>query len=154
MNAEKHVTSLEISKKLFELGIKQESVWGLHWVLSECGSDAQGNVYTNRMMLTHEDIGKRSRTKYKAFLSSEIGFLMPYTYQKDNGNTYFIETTSGHTEHGFVTSCSSHFYEDKYQGIPIVGDDFDGNGNEADARAMMLIFLIENNLVNIETKIL
>jgi hypothetical protein len=72
MNPENHVTSLEISKKLFELGIPQQSVWGLHWVLSEWGSDAEGNTYTNRMTLTHDVIGSHSDCKYKAFLASEI----------------------------------------------------------------------------------
>ncbi len=77
MNPENHVTSLEISKKLFELGIPQQSVWGLHWVLSEWGSDAEGNTYTNRMTLTHDVIGSHSDCKYKALLASEIMDLLP-----------------------------------------------------------------------------
>lgn len=76
MNPELHVTSLEISKKLFELGVKQESVWGLHWVLNEY-SNVNGKESFNTMMLTHDVIGSRSDCKYKAFLASEIMQLLP-----------------------------------------------------------------------------
>jgi hypothetical protein len=76
MKIEKHVTNLELSKKLFELDIPQESVWGLHWVLSEF-SVVGGTEFKNTMVLTHEAIGTKSKTKYKAFLASEIIERLP-----------------------------------------------------------------------------
>jgi|KBSMisStaDraftv2_1062788.scaffolds.fasta_scaffold374081_3 hypothetical protein len=76
MNPETHVTSLEISKKLFEIGVKQESVWGLHWVLNEY-CNINGVETFNSMMLTHDVIGKNSDTKYKALLASEIMDMLP-----------------------------------------------------------------------------
>lgn len=87
MNPEPHVTSLEISKKLFELGIPQESVWGLHWVLNEY-CNINGVETFNSMMLTHDVIGARSDTKYKALLASEIMALLPDRFILRDGEPF------------------------------------------------------------------
>lgn len=87
MNPAEHVTSLENSKKLFELGIAQISVWGLHWVMNEY-SNVNGVESFNTMMLTHDVIGSRSKTTYKAFLASEIMAMLPDRFLLRDGEPY------------------------------------------------------------------
>ncbi len=139
MKLEDQVVSLELAKKLKEFGIKQESLF--YWTEYNKESNKIGIVYTKGKIID-------ANNQYSAFTVSEFGFLMPHSYEK-NSNTYFIETTAGHTKFGYITVCSSHFYENEHDCIGIVGDDFDGDGNEANARAQMLIYLIENKLIEV-----
>ena len=131
------VTSLLLSKKLKELGVSQVTLFS--WQISSDGIP----------VINISFMGEINCEDFSAFTSAELGFLMPYSYMK-NGKLHFIETTAGHTDHDYCTVCSSHFYETERDSNAIVGDDFDGEGNEADARAMMLIYLIENNLIEVK----
>ena len=76
-----HVTSLELSKKLKELGVKRESNQGFYWFDIDSGGRQQ-LVYINGDSGMRETIGFYGHTYgkknkdyfvYPAYLSSEIG---------------------------------------------------------------------------------
>jgi hypothetical protein len=145
MYLEKQVITIDLAKRLKELGCTQQSLF--YWVrmtLADEKIEAYGLTYLLNIFEPKDNI----KELYSAYTASELGFMMPYSYQK-NGKTHFIETTAGHTDHEYCTVCSSHFYEGLHSSDAIIGDDFDGEGNEADARAMMFIHLIENKLIEV-----
>ncbi|SRR6266478_8881426 len=152
MNLEQLVTSLELSKKLKELGVKQKSLFYWFQFRNESSPKEQWkNVYS--MLCRSAEKKKYKEREYlkdleffSAFTAAELSILMPLSYIKNDVH-YFIQTTAGISHGKLVTTCESHFYLNENDCIAIVGDDFDGEGNEANARALMLIFLIENKLI-------
>lgn len=133
MKLEAQVVSLDLAKKLKALNVKQESTfyWVLDFVIQNWAgkSDFTGKMEDRpakkRWTLAmakgeHEEI-------YSAFTVAELGEMLPFTvaYFKQESGKYICALASGE----FVT------------------DDCD---TEADARAQMLIYLLENKLINPE----
>jgi hypothetical protein len=114
MKLEQQVTSLELSKKLKELGVKQESFF--YWALRQDVSwiCAQGKGWSDSV---------------SAFTVAELGemlpeeYVLPYRMDSDNGRwrCYPIEDD----EDLFLAEADI----------------------EADARAKMLVYLLENKLI-------
>ena len=158
MKLEQQVTSLELSKKLKELGVKQDSLF--YWVITtemiddkryvtlDMAIDAgdrsmEGSVYSNEQWEQNLDLlmpNQFDRNNvdecYSAFSVAELGEMLPswvYT-TKDNG-----------TNKSFTS-----WYGDENTPNEI---DIDGDNNiqhaetEADARAKMLIWLIEKGYI-------
>lgn len=124
MKLEQQVCSLELSKRLRELGVKQESVfyWSQGGIYNE-GTDWQV-CYASRATR----INGKELDWYSAFTVAELGEMLPKNvlWQSITGFTvgaWSCEVMIGHEHHR-------------------VGAD-----TEADARASMLIYLIENNLI-------
>ena len=130
MNIEQHVTSLSISKKLKELGVKQESLY--YWVRGNSEyepefrviSDVRGNEVYNTFI-----------EKYSAFLASELGELLPDW-------VYSQKWLNGINSYGIFTDMANEPKE--YQPPKIIMSDC----REANVRGMMLIYLLENNLLS------
>lgn len=132
MKLEQQVVSLELAKKLKELGVKQYSLF--YW----CGNP--GIEYK----LLSNDGGHRPETGgndmfCSAFTSSELGEMLPNTV-----NIYRRELTAdvqNFENRGkwfwIVDICTSTARHS-------VSED-----TEADARASMLIYLLQNNLITI-----
>lgn len=126
MNIEDHVTNLELSKKLKELGVKQESLFA--WI-SE-----------NEVEFLPFDI-RNINVCISAFFASELLEFLP---DLENGRSlrYGAEYPSAREECGgkYYSVCDAVDYpHDKY---------FYSN-NFADCLAMMLIHLIENKIIEI-----
>lgn len=135
------VTNLELSKRLKELGIKQQSLFFWEWFNDSC----YGVKYFPYTLVP----GDANEFKiYSAFTASELSHYLPYSYQK-NGTSHYIETMACILNGEYHTICESHWYEVKRDSIAICGDQFDGEGNEANARARMLIYLIENKFIEV-----
>lgn len=80
-----HTTSLELSKKLKEMGVKQESQFKWHWKI-----DTSRNQITEAEIIYYpQDIIKSSMVS--AFLSSELGEIL---ISKKVGYTQFMEAYS------------------------------------------------------------
>ncbi len=127
MKLENQVTSLEISKKLRELGVKQDAVfsWGIKkWK----GKKAKHELCWNTKTLYHDQIS--------AFTVAELGEMLPCLIQiKEHEN----ELTTW-KRHDFQSVGYKAVYISEIT-IAFSAD------TEADARGKMLIYLLENKLI-------
>lgn len=134
---EKQVSSLELSKRLRELGVKQQSLFywnfqafitGYQWVLTMSRPDFDKD----------QDI-EQTTDAYSAFTVAELGEILPEEIEIDElsywiniqrviGNNWGIgyRPNGGHSIHFSQTSET-----------------------EADAHAKMLIYLLENKLITL-----
>lgn len=120
MQLENQVVSLEIAKKLKELGVKQESYF--FWVIVN-GSWVISGGYE----LLDEEL--RMET-YSAFTVAELGEMLPekcFVTDKQDGKWWNVKYLDPHDV--------SKNYTTAHEG-------------EADARGKMLIYLLENNLID------
>jgi hypothetical protein len=143
MKLEDQVCSLELSKRLKELGVKQESLFYWH-VLLDATAWANGH--------RHEDVEIRQDNvehgdydvAYSAFTVAELGEMLPFRIDgkditdKRRTIAYFLEYEAG----GISVRYTHHLNVTKVL-VERVAD------TEADARTSMLIYLIENNLITI-----
>lgn len=125
MKLEQQVTSLEISKRLKELGVKQESYF---WYRAFTDKDEQ--LY---FVLGHHDSQAMFQRDYSAFTVAELGEILPE----------FVESYKSHDE-GFNWFCRKFEEGDilKYTAL-------ENADTEADARGKMLIYLLENKLITL-----
>jgi len=144
---EKHVTSLEISKRLKELGVKQESEF--YWVPIDTHGNCQlrnlDGLYkhwSEFISSSYEFVDWKRKECYSAFLASELGEMLPemlpVNYRFDG------------TPHGWLTCQRVGMWEvgyEKYDGTVMNSCD---SQTEADARGKILIYLIENNILKPE----
>ena len=125
ISLEKQVVNLELSKRLKELGVKQESLfyYGI-WK----GDTVP--VYRNQLLLD----GVKLSECISAFTVAELGEMLPKIAIPDT-NYYGSKTGDGRWEVGYVFMDGSGIWH------------LEVEATEADARANMLIYLVENKLV-------
>ncbi len=134
MKLSKQVVSLELAKKLKELGVKQESMFWWQEYKSTAEEESPA-----RVIFGHNDYFNGKWTS--AFTVAELGEMLPFLVKLDymdvgwegykalkNGNW----ETWLHDSNGVLVG--SKFYAE----------------SEADARAKLLIYLLENNLISHE----
>jgi len=127
MKLEQQVVSLELAKQLKELGVKQESLWW--WRLY---SDGTGGMDWHLELYNNKDKDK-AYDEISAYTVAELGEMLPYKlddywYSANNGSKELWCCWNKH-------SVYNHAWEDT------------SNANtEANARAKMLIWLIENGI--------
>lgn len=140
-----HVTSLELSQKLKELGVPQRS--SFWWIVTAeepllVFKTDVGSYLENGGAVNHSYLEPRSICS--AFLSSELGEMLPEVI-----NGCVIDTRR----------CNGSWYI-RYEGaitrnikIPMGAKNSIGDKNEkeADCRAKMLQYLIENKLIQVES---
>lgn len=128
MKFENQVVSLELAKKLKDLGVKQDSLfyWGESFTNN---GDKEFNIYFNSVQACN------ILDEYSAFTVAELGEMLP-----EHVNYYFLQYKENYK---WVITFSEHaeIYR-KYR------MEFKGQ-NEADVRAQMLIYLIENKLMEV-----
>ena len=141
---------LEYAKKLKELGVKQDSVW--YWVKEkdnevpfkngcELRLEWGNDFYPNYKPATHHDIwGVEDCGYYSAFTVAELGELLPadeeyrpayYTKRESNGKWWMF---SYECDEGGCAEVCQDIYAD----------------TEANARAKMLIYLLEYKLIEVK----
>jgi hypothetical protein len=137
MELEKQVCSLELAKRLKELGVKQESIFT--WVKWLDFGDA-GKFYPSGDVLAYKDdalfkSGKKGEF-YAAFTVAELGEMLRVKCCVD-GKFQMPQF--------YLPECVwLHYLPD--------GDEDDveiASPTEADARAKMLIYLLENKLITL-----
>lgn len=130
MNLEQQVCSLELAKKLKELGVKQESLFWHVW-----DGERDYFLYHNEQVQVYE--GKRNHIllhdgtikspggqvldKFSAFTVAELGEMLSPHLRK---SIWLLEIRDSMNQATYME-------------------------NEADARANMLIYLLENKLITI-----
>ena len=122
MKLEDQVCSLELAKKLKELGVKQESLFYWWFVRNDMGDD----VFVS-------DTKPVNGTEYwSAFTVAELGEMLPVRinggrrkYRIDGLPVWFCNYAHKSNNHMHSISADT----------------------EADARAAMLVYLLENNLI-------
>ena len=119
MELQQQVTNLELSKRMKELGFKQKSF--ARW---EVYTDPNTNRKKKLIVLQG---GHTFGDVYSAYTVSELGEMLPK------------ECKSFKEGKDFYWACE-RIGADKYRSVS-------GGNTEADARAKMLIYLKENNLL-------
>lgn len=144
----KKVTNLELSKKLKELGCKQESEFvytkteqSKHFTLRRSGS------------MSFKFMEKHNVEVYSAFLSCELGELLPQTFHLTRQRRYddLARIKEGSLFHGDVylySTKNSDCWEVGYNSHVIRGFEF-FEDTEANARAKCLCYLLENDIIDV-----
>jgi hypothetical protein len=142
MNLGQQVVSLALARRLKELGVKQESYFA--WYEERCEGDVQIELagqndtgpfrFSDCASLTFGE----HRTFYAAFTVAELGDLLPAGYP--SGHTALAEPDKKWICHWYRTPKASRA-EDEGKPSSTYAH------TEADARAKMLICLIEHNLI-------
>ena len=141
MKLENQVVNLELSKKLKELGVKQESLF--YW----CERTVTGSKTYKEFFLQEKIYVEPYPNIISAFTVAELGEMLPNTIRKNEKdyflNCYFSPLSSdGGTD--FEVSYESG--DDKTLAY-ISNEPNDMIESEANARAKMLIYLLENKLL-------
>ncbi len=141
MKLEDQVCSLELAKRLKELGVKQESLvfwqflepWGKH------PSEWQLRHYPNL-----EKSSSNSEHEISAFTVAELGEMLPRVFKNDD-DMYYIEPNANGNGLRYMDYVKYHMGVGTFlRAYPLVVAD-----TEADARAKMLIYLLENKLITL-----
>jgi len=135
MKLEEMVSNKELSKKLKDLGVPQNSLWCWVQYIYTKPAHEKHPLYTTEVIPKHDAMFiDMVQFEISAFTVAELGELLPQ-YLKSRG---FMLTTVkneknhwwvGYTDHLGKAHCSER------------------EKTEADARAAMLVYLLENGLV-------
>ncbi len=130
MKIENQVCSLELASKLKELGIRQKSLW--NWAHCEVVSEVGDSALETTLVIT---MHKGDQFIASAFTVAELGEMLPSPAGNYLGRKRF---KCGWDENGWYIEL-----------IALNGgtNTFHGK-SEADARASMLIYLIENKIIH------
>lgn len=144
MKLEEQITNLELSKKLKELGVKQEGLfWWIEWgdekdvcdeeqIEYHKKSDYPRVVFCSTGKVPTFSIPPKSKT-YSAFTVAELGEILSKVKFKSDLRELQM---GGNNLHFWVeTKYDSH------------DEEFISDESEANARAKALIYLIENKLL-------
>lgn len=130
MNIEDQVCSLELSKRLKELGVRQESLF--YWWDGDDINDEGHSV--SRIEIENNDSAPSNFVVYSAFTVAELGEMLPKEIWHPNKHKPMVCRPANRLCHWVV-------YYDK--------DTWTEENSEANARARMLIHLIENGLMEV-----
>ncbi len=125
MEIEQQVTSLELSRKLKALGVKQESYF--YWF--------KGGL-TEYHIMNREELEFPDRRLISAFSVAELGEMLPK-------ETYMFGWVNGKVR---LTAWAgiADFNDKRFENVTV--GQFDSE-TEAEARARLMIYLLENNLM-------
>lgn len=143
MKLEQQVASLELCKKLKELGVKQEGAfyWTDRKTLTRHESSYSYVHYHDEG--SNEVIRKMPFTKnLSAFTVAELGKMLPVYANGKYMGSFPSRENENHLSSGIPTKWVWGF-DTPYQEEHITAD------TEADARAKMLIYLLENKLITL-----
>lgn len=131
MKLEQQVTSLELSKRLKELGVKQESYF-YHW---NTGIDFEIISRIGLAIVGDKEIPEN----YSAFTVAELGEFLPFRFSHGERNCYLECTKTSDNQWNII-----YRYRMREGMVQECGTTAT---TEADAHAKMLIYLLENNLL-------
>ena len=157
------VTSLELSRELKEIGVKQNSefYWRRHWTKNE--TDNLSIDYDKGKEVKYEDWGIEF---ISAFLSGELGEMLPWSLSVNEKKWICLGLTekqiksvlkkkTNNDKLDFRLICdrgkkfSCFYMEDWDSGCCIFNQTGNQAKTEAEARGKMLVYLIKNGLIKI-----
>jgi len=139
MKIEQQVCSLELSKKLKELKVKQESLYYWWQIIDTKIFETVGNPFISDKRGIYSTDKKsdkyiKENYRYPAYTVAELGEMLP------NGLDYMVTTTKVIDK--WMCLC------EHIEGALRRKTNREFSTTEANARAKMLIYLLENNLTN------
>jgi hypothetical protein len=137
MKLEQQVCSLDLAKRLKELGVHQLSLfWWQFWL--ERPEDIALRYKDDRF-------GHRDVQDVSAFTVAELGEMLPKNIERDIGTTWLLQMSGKNGtciwDVGYMIWNKRHKFDWADVAVTQRAD------TEADARAKMLIYLIENAIV-------
>lgn len=141
MKLEDQVCSLELAKKLKELGVKQEAMFQWLWGREE--GDEPDDDTANRWVLDRRDLQWEmflAKATAAAFTVGELGAMLPYHWLYSEVKTIYPTGVRVGTDLGYLRKLKGERY--RYDPFNI-----EDATTEADARALLLIHLLENKLM-------
>lgn len=142
MKLEDQVCSLDLANRLKELGVKQESLFGWYKVWRGASDSSTGrNIYEWQLMPYEE--GDKVNEFAAAFTVAELGMMLPQTISDDEDGSVF-QLYVIKKDDGWYVSYRYEYPKHDYASIYV-----EEAPTEADARAKMLIYLIENKLITV-----
>lgn len=153
MSIETHVTSLELSKRLKELGVEQSALFG--WYNRQKTDGIGGYVDNFEVYLIDEEIVWYEVPLCSAYLASELGDMLPSEIETEH-NIFFLEIDKvGMEKWGVVyrnkkllggeISKARFMHSETLHGV--IAD------TEAEARGKMLVYLLEQGLIINQNKL-
>ena len=137
MNKEKQVISLELARKLKKLGVKQESLW--HWSRIATGDGKKGQITKAKLLpdweIQPELTEKDGVYRYSAFTVAELGEMLPEQAYSEKIKGFWF--------------CRDKWRKYKYGGSKSRSQSIKDGKTEANTRAKMLIYLLENGLLKL-----
>lgn len=138
MNLEKQVCSLELAKKLKEFGAPQESYFW--WTIPEGGNEKDYFVSNEDAFgFCEQDTCSFNHGRVSAYTVVELGELLPVRVNFD----YWIR----HEKEPDGKSISMYIESDRDGDYIRMSSDW--QDTEANARAKMLVYLLENKLIEV-----
>ena len=152
MKLESQVCSLELSKKLKELGVKQESLFYYRaWenpisnILN--AEDVPSDAWC--LFYRYEKYSKSCDFEISAFTVAELGTMLP-AYTNIKGDAHTLELSKYYRPQTDNIHYSCEYWNlDKSAKAYLLGKGF-YNISEANCRAKMLIYLGENSLIEVK----
>ena len=135
MTLENQVCSLELAKRLKELDVEQFSLFS-HYRLSDSPDGTQ-----HWEILMPSRYGSAFEERYSAFTVAELGEMLPASFDW-TGTNVFVEFGKSSIHGDYLINLRECARPERMT-IHIRAD------TEADARAKMLIYLLENKLITI-----
>lgn len=145
MKLENQVCSPKLSKKLAKLGVKQDSAF--YWWTINTPKETILAIRSSNSIKDIRNTGYRTTMGHKsdeyvsAFTVAELGELLPSQFDNTLPSFPWLVCTKDKTEEWEVGYCKHA------EGFT---DGFSSNKNEADARAGLLIFLLERNFIKLK----
>lgn len=130
MKLEQQVVSLSLAKKLKELGVKQESAFA--WTAKAALPDTSWALWGTGKSVEEWE----GDWRVAAFTVAELGEMLPSEIQVEEVE-YYLRVSHGLRDYWEISYCNSR---ECY--MPMADE------TEAEARGLMLIYLIENKLIS------
>jgi len=141
MKLEDQVCNLELAQKLKELGVKQESYYFWAERVSGTGHPSDPSIHTVEFnLMTGHPYGVFPE-RYSAFTVAELGEMLPVDTTMEISFNHNTKTRK------YIVSLPTDV---GWEGSPTY-DNFEAD-TEANARAEMLVYLIENKLIQLAPK--
>ena len=140
---EKQVCSLKLAKKLKKLRVKQESYF--LYIFDNGEWEIENEYIWEKIEGEWGDAREiKDLERYSAFTVAELGEKLPWCLRLANDNYYEIEY--------WCVGKWGINYKNRFDGVTTLLKESIFSKHEANARAKMLVYLIENKLLKIKKK--
>lgn len=143
MKLEQQLTSLELSKRLKELGVRQESIFYWQQGYKEMKGTESASFFEVTQVKTESKKGMRC---FSAFTVAELGELLPRELEDAEDEEFSMSIERHAKGHGMWAVIWTSLTLDgdviRIDRVPIMPE-----FTMADAMAKMLIYLIENDIL-------